>query len=197
MKTREQVEEDYSKFESKNTYINNLDEFNIYLDILMDDRDEKIDDIEKEIKENHLYEFEARIRNALNIIFEEEEVEFYDEDNNILDMYISLEKVYKKYLEDVKFIARNYNYKRLLKFIDFMLEHYSERIEYIDYLRDQLEYKYKGAYFSNPKFDNIGIDVMIEFYYDKIKEFEEEFDRVENNDTKECIEIRKMKAKWK
>ena len=76
-----------------------------------------------------------------------------------------------------------------------MIGFYDERMDYIDYKRTCLEYKYQGISFFNPKYEN-NSEVMISFYFDKMSKFEEEFDRIEKNDTSECIQLRKMKAKW-
>ena len=196
MKTIEQVEEEYSNFHSKSKDVTNLGEFNTYLEIGMDDCDERIKDLEREKRQNKLYELEGKFRNFFFFIFDEEDIDFYEEDNKLLDKFISLQKVYKDYFESVKFIARDYNYKELLKFVDFIVLHYNEQIDYIEYLRDSLEYKYKGVSFYNPNKENNN-EVMIQFIYDKMKKFEDDFDKIEGNDTSECIEIRKMKAKWK
>ena len=195
MKSREQIDEEYKNFESKSDFVVNLEEFKLYLQLLIEDREEKLEDLNDELEENRLFKLEAEIRNFFFFIFEEEEVSFYDEDNEILEKYISFEKVFKDYFESILFIARDYNYERLLKFCDFLIKHYEEHIEYIDYLRERLEKYYQGIVFYNPKYEN-NREAMIGFYFDNMARFEEEFDKREGYEGSECIELRKMKAKW-
>ena len=195
MKTIEQVEEEYKNFESKRKDVTNLDEFKTYLDIGIDDCDERIKDLEKEKKINNRKLLETKILNFISFVDVKVDENFFIEDNGILDRYISLHKIYKDYFDSIKFIARDYNYKELFKFIEFLILHYNEQVDYNEYLRDELEYKYRGISFYNPKYVNNN-DVMFQFYFDHMRRFEDDFDKIEGNDTSECIEIRKMKAKW-
>ena len=195
MKTIEQVEEEYNNFESKRTDVTSLDEFKTYLDIGIDDCDERIKDLEKEKKINNRKLLETKILNFISFVDVKVDENFFIEDNGILDRYISLHKIYKDYFDSIKFIARDYNYKELFKFIEFLILHYNEQVDYNEYLRDELEYKYRGISFYNPKYVNNN-DVMFQFYFDHMRRFEDDFDKIEGNDTSECIEIRKMKAKW-
>lgn len=195
MKTIEQVEEEYNNFESKRTDVTSLDEFKTYLDIGIDDCDERIKDLEKEKKINNRKLLETKILNFISFVDVKVDENFFIEDNGVLDRYISLHKIYKDYFDSIKFIARDYNYKELFKFIEFLILHYNEQVDYNEYLRDELEYKYRGISFYNPKYVNNN-DVMFQFYFDHMRRFEDDFDKIEGNDTSECIEIRKMKAKW-
>ena len=195
MKTIEQVEEEYKNFESKRTDVTSLDEFKTYLDIGIDDCDERIKDLEKEKKINNRKLLETKILNFISFVDVKVDENFFIEDNGVLDRYISLHKIYKDYFDSIKFIARDYNYKELFKFIEFLILHYNEQVDYNEYLRDELEYKYRGISFYNPKYVNNN-DVMFQFYFDHMRRFEDDFDKIEGNDTSECIEIRKMKAKW-
>ncbi len=195
MKTRKQVDEEYSNFISDNKDVTNLNDFLQELQTAIADCDEQIVSLEKDIRKNNLLKLEANIRNFFFFIFEQEEVEFYDEDNELLERFISLYKLFKSIFESILYIARDYNYERLSRFCDFLCIFYNEHLEYIDYLRDKLEYTYNSAYYNNPEYED-NSRVMIQFYYDNMIEFEKEFDKREGLENAECIELRKMKAKW-
>ena len=195
MKSREQIENEYENFQIKSNDVTSLEEFKLFLQMGIDDSDERIKDSINEKRINKLYEIEAKIKNLFSLNGEIIDTQIFVDDSELLDKYISFQKVYKEYFESILFITRDYNYKELLKFCDFLIEHYYEHIEYIEYLRQQNEFNYEGISFYNSNYSN-NRDVMISFYFDKMSKFEEEFDKIEGNDTSECIPIRRMKANW-
>ena len=113
----------------------------------------------------------TKIRNFFNSIFEEEEAEFYDYDNIILNELMKLIIKYRNYFNKIIQVANKDNYKELLKLTDFLCECYGKEIDYYEYRRDKLEMELKGFSFSNSKYED-NQEVIDEFTNKMLNKFE-------------------------
>lgn len=173
MKTKEQLIKEYKDYQMKSDFVTSLEEFENFIDIGIDDVEEELAVIKKEKRENKRWQIDAKIRNFLFFIFEEEEVEFYDEDNKILEESRSLVNQYKDYFEKIKQLATEENFEKLVKLVDFSADYYNEHIDYLENKRDCLEYYYKGLNFVNNRYED-NRRVVDEFIQDKIDTIKKE-----------------------
>lgn len=166
MKSIQEIEKEYEGFTPVSTFIKNTDELVAFLDVGIDDTKYIEKDYIKEIRENKRSQFDAKIRNFFFFIFEQEEVEFYDEDNEILFSLRDLVLKYRALYERMKAIATEENREELIKLVDFLTKYYNEHIDYFENERDRLELSYKGISMYNPtKKDNRKV---IEEFADKV-----------------------------
>ena len=154
MKTIQEIEKEYESYESPTKEVTNLEEFLAYIQIGLDDTDEFERDFEKELRENRLWKLEAMIRNFFFFIFEQEEVELYDEDTEIVQDCIVITRRYRDYYERIQAIATEENFREFLRLVDFSCEYYSSQMDYYDYLRDSLEFWAKGIRMYNSKYED-------------------------------------------
>ena len=167
MKTIEEIREEYKDFEIESSFITNAEELVAFLMVGIDDTYEIERDNNKEIRYNKMAEVEARIRNIFFFLFEEEEVEFYDEDNALLLECNKLVDYYRNLYQRIIDVADNDNYLELVKLVDFATKYYNEHIDYFDYQRDRLESLLKGFSMYNPKYQD-NRDVIKRFMDEKL-----------------------------
>lgn len=172
MKTIEDLETEYKNFETKSTDVNSLEKFLNFINIGIDDTYEIEGDYKKERRENKFWQFSARIRNIFNFLFIEEETEFYDYDNKILDELTTLVLTYRTYYEKMIELSNQNNYLELVKLTDFLIHYYSQHIDYYEYRRNKLEMEIQGYSFYNSKYEN-NQEVVAEFVEKKLSEFEQ------------------------
>ena len=167
MKNINDIEEEYNGFESKITTVNNMNELTGYIGVIFSEIDENIYALQKDYIENKRCKFFASIRNMFPIFFEEEEVLFYDRDNNYLDQILLMNLIYKNYFEHILLYSDESNLKEMVKLIDFLVLYYGKNIEYIESKRDSLEYELKGFGCINYR-DEDYFEVIDEFFINKI-----------------------------
>lgn len=149
MKTIEQIEEEYKDFQIKTGTVTSVEEFLTYIEVGVDDIDENLDDYKKELRENKIWALEAKVRNFFFFVFQEEDTDFYDEDNQIVNSCLRFTLLFKDFYDRIQKIVNEQNYLELTKLVDFACQYYLSQMAYFDYLRDQLEMHTLGFYFSN------------------------------------------------
>lgn len=171
MKTIEDMRKEYDQYEPTSELVTNLEEFHAYMEIAIDDADENEKAVQKEINENNRWKINGMIRNFFFFIFEEEDIEFYDEDNNILQEIINLIRKYLEFYKKIKEIGTEDNFQELVKLVDFACEYYGKQIDYYEYRRDQLELSFKGFYMTNPRHQD-NKETLLSFIESRISEIE-------------------------
>ena len=169
MKKLEEVKEEYKEYETQSTFVNTLEDFISFLDVGIDESDVGVSDFTTEIHENKKWQIAAFFRNMFPFIFEEEDISFYDYDNELLLQGVALAENQKKYFEIMKQIATEENYKELLKLTDFTTDYYNNHIGFIESGRDILEMNFKGYNMSNSRYKD-NRDVFHEFFMEKVNE---------------------------
>ena len=154
MKTVQQIEEEYKDFQPTSTYVTNLDEFLTFMEIGLDDTDEYQKDYEKDLKENKRWALEARVRNLLFFIFQEEDVDLYAEDDKILHSCIDYLELLRKFYQRIQGMATEDNFRELVKLVDFSDVYYSSQMDYYDFLRDRLEMLARGYNLYNSRYED-------------------------------------------
>lgn len=170
MKTIENIEKEYENYFPKKDIVKSLDQLLIYIEIKLDDIDINIKEEIKERRENTIMKLAGKIRNYMNFIFAEEEVDFYDEDNDIISECILLENKYKEYLKRIMNIANEDNFVELVKLIDFSFEYYKEHIGYLNGLRESLNYSYMGFNYVDARYQDNRI-IFDKFFSQIIKKY--------------------------
>lgn len=169
MKKLEEVKEEYKEYETQSTFVNTLEDFIAFLDVGIDESDVGVADFTTEIHENKKWQVAAFFRNMFPFIFEEEDISFYDYDNELLLQGVALAGNQRTYFETMKNIATEENYKELLRLADFSTDYYNNHISYIETQRDVLEMNFKGYNMSNSKYKD-NRDVFHAFFMEKINE---------------------------
>lgn len=169
MKTIEEIKEEYKGYKTKSDYVKTLEDFIAFLDVGIDESDVGISDFTTEIHENRKWQVTAFIRNMFPFLFQEEDIDFYNYDNEILLEGVAMSTVQKEYLSTIKAISTESNYKELLKLTDFATDYYNSFIDYIESSRDILEMRFKGYTMYNGRcVDNR--KPFNEFFMEKINE---------------------------
>lgn len=170
----DKIEEEYKSFETKNeSEVSNVNDFCSYAFTGICETKDIIKDYNRELRENKRWQLAGKIRNFFNFIFQEEEVEFYDYDNKILEDAIILTKQYAEIYKRLIVLADDDNYMELLKLIDFASIYYDSNIEYFEYLRDCLEMNLKGYSMCNSRYSDTR-EEFGKFVDKKISEYEDE-----------------------
>lgn len=170
MKTIEEIEKEYETFQIKSTNIDTLKKFIAFISDGIGTIDEEKRIIATELKTNKKMQLEAKIRNFFFFIFEEEDVDFYDEDNIILDEMLDFILTYEAYFLRIKELAAEDNFSELTRLVDFATKYYNENIDYLENKRDALEYIYKGISYYNMSQEDYR-EVFREFIEKKLAEF--------------------------
>lgn len=142
------------------------------ISLLEDDRVELLEII----KENYKFKFIDTIKNFL-AIFGEYNLEFYDEDNAILDKYINLAILYGEYLNKLIGVLDEDNFLEIHKLVCFIEEYYSSNSDYLDMRRNVIEAENRGYYYYDPSYD----DTSSEFN----EFFNKEWDKISGKKTVE------------
>ena len=89
MKTKEQIKEEYDKYELQEEVIKNKASLDAILEIAKNDLFENVRVTTKEKKANKIEKLKSRILNLFSFFTEtENQIEIYDEDNEILDEFL-------------------------------------------------------------------------------------------------------------
>ena len=162
-----ELEKEYQEFSIQNDFIKTLDDFYTFMEVSIDDLQEAEFDCYDELQENKRWQFGAKIRNFLFFFFEQEEVEFYDDDNALLEKELSLMGDYLQFLKKVVDVSCEDNFRELLKLVDFSVKCYDEQLDYYEYERDRVEALLKGINMFSFKYEN-NRDVFEEFFKQKL-----------------------------
>ena len=169
MKTVEEIKEEYKGYQTQSTFVNTLEDFIAFLDIGIDESYVGISDFTTEIHENKKWQITAFIRNLFPMFFEQEDIEFYDYDNEFLEQGVQLAYAQKGYYQAIKEIATEKNYKELLRLTDFAADYYCRHIDYIETGRDIIEMRFKGYNMTNSRCTD-NRRPFHEFFMEKISE---------------------------
>ena len=155
MKTKEQIKEEYDKYELQEEVIKNKVSLDAILEIAKNDLFENVRVTTKEKRANKIEKLKSRILNLFSFFTEtENQIEIYDEDNEILDNFLEFCSQQNIFLTTMEEISSDTNYQELAKLYEFSLNYFNEILDYYDQLRDTLEYNYQGITFYGKKEDN-------------------------------------------
>jgi len=169
MKTIDEIKEEYKGYKVKSDFVKSLEDFIAFLDVGIDDSDVGISDFATEIHENKKWQVTAFIRNLFPMFFMEEDIEFYDYDNKLLEQGVQMAMTQKRYYETLKDIATEDNYQELLRLTDFAADYYCQHIDYIEAGRDILEMRFQGITMYNSRFTD-NRKPFHEFFIEKVNE---------------------------
>lgn len=154
MKKIEEIEEEYKSFPIESKFVTSLDEFQGFIQVGIDDIEDAQADYKKELRENHLWQIEAKLRNIVSFIFQQEEEQLYEYDSDILKQVIVLTEQYKRYYQKLLELSNDQNYLELTKLVDFIADYYGRHMDYFQFLRDQLDAQAMGFNLYNPKMED-------------------------------------------
>lgn len=166
----DEIRKEYQEFIPENKKINKIEEFLCYLQIGIDDIDESIKDCIREKRLNKKEQIEAQIRNFFFFLFEQEETEYYDEDNAILDESIEFSKSYQQKYYEIREVARVDNYQELYKLVEFSTLYYNKNVSYLNDKARQLELSYQGITFYCQNEDTRKL--LLDFLSEEIKKYQ-------------------------
>ena len=172
MKKIEEIEEEYNKYTSPTDFINTPEDLFMYITIGLEDNEENRKTLVKDYKNNHKFKLIDQAR-CLLFFGNRQELNFYDEDNKLIEDSISITDRQKDYFERISSIITKENYLELLKLVDFSTTYYNDNIDYLEMKRDSLEYAYKGICYSNSRYED-NREVFDEFMNKKIFELTSE-----------------------
>lgn len=154
MKQITEIEQEYEEFEIEDTFLAEMGEFQTYLDVRQDDLDDELKVLKKEKRTNRKYKALGELIDLLTCSFVQSNPEFFNEDNEIIDLGIKTVIAFKGYYSEMINIATEQNYRELARLAMFSTRYYNEHLEYIEYLRDKLERSFNGVSYYNPNYEN-------------------------------------------
>lgn len=169
MKTVDNIKEEYKEYQTQSTFVNTLEDFIAFLDIGIGDTDDDIRNYATLLHQNKKWCVEAFVRNLFPMFFEEKNIEFYDYDNELLEQGIQLSYTQKAYYQALKEIAKENNYKELLRLMDFSFDYYNIHKDYIETAREIVELRFQGISMSNSRYQD-NRRPFHEFFMGKISE---------------------------
>lgn len=162
MKKIEEIEKEYEEFELEDDFLPNMEEFHTYLDVRQDDLDDELKSLKREKRTNNKYKTISNLIDLLTSSFIKSNPDFFDEDNEIVDLGIKTIVSFKGYYSEMIDRATEQNFRELARLAIFSTSYYNKHVEYIEYLRDALESNYRGISYYNPKYEN-NIEVFNQF----------------------------------
>lgn len=172
MKTLEQIEKEYQSFKPSSTHITSLKEFIAFIEVGIDDTYDIKKEAKKEIRLDRKYLLETKIRNFIIFLMAQEEVDFYEDDIDIMLEQIDLVNQYREMFMRMLLVSSEENVRELVKLTDFASVYYGQHIDYLEYQRDRLEMRLKGFSLLNPKLED-NREVISEFVNQKLTILEE------------------------
>lgn len=167
MKRLEDLEEEYDSFQTKTNTISSLEDLYKYILKLLKDIEINVRGIKDNIEDNKIDKFFAIIKNV--ILFSNEEIDYYDIDNNILNEELLINLMYDNFFNTIGICSDEDNLDEMIKFIDFLVLYYSRVNDYIDGKRDNIEFSLKGYGFVDCRNEDC-FEVVCEFFEKKINE---------------------------
>ena len=121
MKTKEQIKEEYDKYELQEEAIKNKVSLDAILEIAKNDLFENVRVTTKEKRANKIEKLKSRILNLFSFFTEtENQIEIYDEDNEILDNFLEFCSQQNIFLTTMEEISSDTNYQELAKLYEFI-----------------------------------------------------------------------------
>lgn len=172
MRKVEDIEEEYGKYKMKSTFVTSAEEFATFIELGIEQANEEIKVILKEMKYNCRNEKISKVSNLILGLFQMEEVEYYSEDNEILEEIFEFVSKYKEYYHRIQALVTEENHQELTKLVDFSCLYYNRHIDYFEEQRDALEYQCKGISYYGKCANNI--KEFDEFFNKKMKQLGED-----------------------
>ena len=144
MKTIEEIQKEYDKFKCRLNPVQSLEDLKGWIKVAFDDIDENVRDLHKDQGYNKINKLLATINNLFVFPEDIENTSYYDEDDDIISGAYYINKLYKRYFNDIYNQANDYNYVEMAKIADFIMKHYDVDVMAIDSKRRDLEYKQRG-----------------------------------------------------
>ena len=160
-----EINEEYENYEIKSSHVTSLELFRNFIEIGLNEIDEQLSLVLKEINYNNRKKMIAKIKNFFlrNYFYD---LSIYDDDNNVLNELFCFLLGYKIYFYGVLEIGNLENFRELTRLIDFSCEYFSRHLAYFEAQRDMVEYQAKGIQYS-PIHEN-RIKEFDEFFFEKI-----------------------------
>ena len=173
MKTIEELEKEYESFQPTSTQVTSLPEFVSFIEVGIDDTYDIEKDLQREMRENRRNSLETKIRNFFLCLIGEEEIDFFEEDNQLLLEQLSLALEYRELFMRIFIDSSDENIEEFIKLVDFASEYYGKHVDYLEYKRDQLEMSVRGYSMINSKYED-NREVIRKFLDQKLTIFEEQ-----------------------
>lgn len=154
MKKITEIEKEYEEFDLEEGFLADMGEFQTYLEVRQDDLDDELKVLKKEKRINGKYKAIGELIDILTCSFIQSNPEFFDEDNEIIDLGIKTVIDFKGYYSEMLDIATEQNFRELARLAVFSTHYYNEHVEYIEYLREVLDRNFNGINYCNPNYEN-------------------------------------------
>ena len=171
MKTIEELEKEYNQYQIGENAIEDYEEFYAYLTKVINSISQNWEDAFNQISENNRWQKISKVRNLFPFLFVQEDTTFYDYDNSLLIEASDLFVHNLEYCERISYIASRDNFVELNKLLNFLLDHYEESINYLNFKRDALNAQYKGTSIVEPEYE-YSFKLVDKFANEKISSFE-------------------------
>ena len=129
---------------------------------------DNIKELKNDIRKNNVFKNVSKIIGKSNFFTNIYTEEFYVSDNEILNEALSNLKLFSNYLLRLYEIVTEDNYQEIFKLLSFICQCQGEYADYINYLRDKIEYSMKGISYSDVS-KNSYTFVDRDFFDEKIK----------------------------
>lgn len=159
MDTLEKIKTEYMLYEPKNMP-DNLEGAKDFITVYIDDMEESIIGVKESIRENSIDEVVARIKNVFYVAFGfvEEDTEWYGEDTEVLLKHRELAEKFGGFFSSMKDALTEDNFINICSLAQFTNENYLANYNYLESLRDAVEYSARGITFFG-----VGEDTQEEF----------------------------------
>ena len=129
-------------------------------------------DILKTIKANSSSRLFDKIKNIL--FFRENDLSFYDKDNDILNEELDLTLIYSYYFNTMMGILNEDNKEEIYKLLNFTVLSYNSNLSYFEEKRDVLDYEDKFISYQAKENEGESVLNFLEFFKEEVKNISEE-----------------------
>ncbi len=140
----EEVKEQYRCFEARNKFLKTLEDLSFMLDIKIDDLEEMLPIIRKTITANKRDKVGDSIRNIFALFLGLSDLEYYDEDNKLLEQANDLTLKWIEYYRILKNASDEVQVPELIRLMDFTSDYYDKNYDYLESRRKSLEFASLG-----------------------------------------------------
>ena len=168
MKTLEEIQKEYQKYDQQSMKLSTPEDLDIYAEIIRDDMLDDITIARREQASNNRRLSVTRVISKLFPVYEEE-VEYYERDNKLLQEECLLGLEWRHYLEVLQKEVTPDNLREFGRLLDFSKDYYHSNANFLESKRDELELAFKGIMSFNGKFSDTR-EVFQQFFSQKISE---------------------------
>ena len=167
-KTSEKILEEYRDYPVRTDFIGNVGGLTLFIDDDIEEMLTTISELEKDKEANQRRKAKEIVRQFLLFLNDPDLIDFYDEDNKLLDELIGLTRQFIGYHETIQETAVDPFSLEFTKLLDIERDYYNSNYDYLMSLRDDLNNAIMGIQSFHARYEDTR-EAFDEFFRERIE----------------------------